>query len=257
MGEILGLGLTHFPPLAWPDEMMDRALQFALADPAVPDAVKAGEGWPAGMREEYDRDRVTAAGGHRAALVAGCERVRSAARRVRAGRRGHLGRRPVRAVPRGRRACVLRDRRRRADVPALALAVGRGGSERVGRADRHVVPRARQRTVRPRARLGAARRRRRRRICLRAARRLAVPACDRQHGAVPRLRAARLPARHRADDRELLRTAGDRPPRRDGPLRPRRGGPAARPAEPVAATLRRGRTCCRSRLRRRATCGSR
>jgi len=78
MGEILGLGLTHFPPLAWPDEMMDRALQFALADPAVPDAVKAGEGWPAGMREEYDRDRVTAAGGHRAALVAGCERVRSA-----------------------------------------------------------------------------------------------------------------------------------------------------------------------------------
>ena len=42
MGEVLGLGLTHFPPLGWPDESMDRALQFAFADPSVPDAVKAG-----------------------------------------------------------------------------------------------------------------------------------------------------------------------------------------------------------------------
>ena len=57
MGEVLGLGLTHFPPLGWPDETMDRALQFAFADPSVPDAVKAGEGWPDGMREEFDRDR--------------------------------------------------------------------------------------------------------------------------------------------------------------------------------------------------------
>lgn len=78
MGEVLGLGLTHFPPLAWPDEMMDRALQFAFADPAVPDAVKQGEGWPEGMRAEFDRDRLEAAADHRAALVAGCERVRAA-----------------------------------------------------------------------------------------------------------------------------------------------------------------------------------
>ena len=63
MGEILGLGLTHFPPLGWPDETMDRALQFAFADPSVPDAVKAGEGWPAGMREEFDRDRLDGGGG--------------------------------------------------------------------------------------------------------------------------------------------------------------------------------------------------
>ena len=78
MGEVLGLGLTHFPPLGWPDETMDRALQFALADPSVPDAVKAGEGWPDGMREEFDRDRVAAAADHRAALVAGCDHVRAA-----------------------------------------------------------------------------------------------------------------------------------------------------------------------------------
>jgi len=78
MGEVLGLGLTHFPPLGWPDEAMDRALQFALADPSVPDAVKGGEGWPDGMREEFDRDRLAAAADHRAALVAGCDRVRAA-----------------------------------------------------------------------------------------------------------------------------------------------------------------------------------
>ena len=77
MGELLGLGLTHFPPLAWPDEMMDRALQFAFADPALPDAVKSGEDWPAGMRAEFDLDRVAAAGRHRAALIAGCDRIRA------------------------------------------------------------------------------------------------------------------------------------------------------------------------------------
>jgi hypothetical protein len=57
---------------------MDRALQFAFADPSVPDAVKAGEGWPEGMREEFDRDRLEAAAEHRAALVDGCDRVRVA-----------------------------------------------------------------------------------------------------------------------------------------------------------------------------------
>jgi hypothetical protein len=78
VGEVLGLGLTHFPPLGWPDDAMDRALQFAFADPSVPDAVKQGEGWPAGMREEFDRDRLEAAADHRAALVDGCDRVRAA-----------------------------------------------------------------------------------------------------------------------------------------------------------------------------------
>ena len=55
MGEVLGVGLTHFPPLGWPDDAMDRALQFGFADPSVPDAVRQGEGWPEGMRDEFDR----------------------------------------------------------------------------------------------------------------------------------------------------------------------------------------------------------
>jgi hypothetical protein len=77
VGEVLGLGMTHFPPLGWPDELMDRALQFGFADPAVPEAVRQGEGWPAGMREEFDRPRQEAAADHRAAMVAGCERLRA------------------------------------------------------------------------------------------------------------------------------------------------------------------------------------
>jgi hypothetical protein len=78
MGEVLGLGMTHFPPLAWPDELMDRALQFAFTDPSLPDAVKQGDGWPSGMRAEFDLDRSTAAAQHRAALVDGCDRIRAA-----------------------------------------------------------------------------------------------------------------------------------------------------------------------------------
>jgi len=77
MGELLGLGLTHFPPLAWPDDQMDKALQFAFADPSVPPAVKTGQDWPAGMRAEFDLDRLTAAAQHRAALVEGCDRIRA------------------------------------------------------------------------------------------------------------------------------------------------------------------------------------
>ena len=77
MGEVLGLGMTHFPPLGWPDELMDRALQFGFADPAVPEAVRQGEGWPEGMREEFDRPRPEAAADHRAAMLAGCEKVRA------------------------------------------------------------------------------------------------------------------------------------------------------------------------------------
>ncbi len=75
VGELLGLGLTHFPPLAWPDESMDRALQHMLADPAIPGPVKNGQGWPEGMSAQLD-ERLIAAAEHRAALVAGCEHVR-------------------------------------------------------------------------------------------------------------------------------------------------------------------------------------
>ncbi len=37
MGEIVGLGMTHFPPLAGRDEAMARILRRALEDPALPE----------------------------------------------------------------------------------------------------------------------------------------------------------------------------------------------------------------------------
>jgi hypothetical protein len=78
LGELLGLGLTHFPPLAWPDDQMDRALQFALADPGIPDSAKDPDRWPDLMRAEAAEDRLAAAARHRQALVAGTSHVRAA-----------------------------------------------------------------------------------------------------------------------------------------------------------------------------------
>jgi hypothetical protein len=79
MGQILGLGVTHFPPLSGPDENLGRILKRALDDPAVPERLRHPEGWPAAMREEYGDDAgLTAARHHREALVAGFRNARRA-----------------------------------------------------------------------------------------------------------------------------------------------------------------------------------
>jgi hypothetical protein len=70
MAEILGLGVTHFPPLAGRDEDMARILVRALADPALPEGYREPAGWPAAMREEWGDDQGrTAAARHRDFLV--------------------------------------------------------------------------------------------------------------------------------------------------------------------------------------------
>src|SRR5258708_30527951 len=69
MGQILGLGVTHFPPLSGPDENLGRILKRALDDPAVPERMRHPGCWPAAMREEYGADAgPTAARHHREAL---------------------------------------------------------------------------------------------------------------------------------------------------------------------------------------------
>lgn len=79
MAEFLGLGMTHYPPLAGTDERMAGLLRHALTDPDIPAAEKDPAGWPDRMREEWGDDQGTAsAPGHRAALVAGLSRVRAA-----------------------------------------------------------------------------------------------------------------------------------------------------------------------------------
>lgn len=79
MGEILGLGLTHYPPLAGHDDTMAGILQWTLDDPAIPEEMKRPSSWPEPMQREYGDDRgKTAATRHRAALRAGFERCRAA-----------------------------------------------------------------------------------------------------------------------------------------------------------------------------------
>ena len=77
MAEILGLGVTHFPPLSGTDERMGRILKRALEDPAIPEPLRHPQGWPAPMRQEYGNDAgVSAAERHRAALLAGFRNAR-------------------------------------------------------------------------------------------------------------------------------------------------------------------------------------
>jgi len=78
MAEILGLGITHYPPLSLPDTEMSGILRWTLDDPAIPASAKDPANWPAAMRAEWSDDfGARAAAAHRAALVAGLERVRA------------------------------------------------------------------------------------------------------------------------------------------------------------------------------------
>lgn len=78
MGEILGIGMTHYPPLIAPDEDRLIPLRRTLArDERVPAAMKDPSNWPEPMRAEYGADEgVTAAQQHRARLVAGFQKIR-------------------------------------------------------------------------------------------------------------------------------------------------------------------------------------
>jgi hypothetical protein len=79
MAEILGLGLSHYPPLCLPDADMASLLSWTLQDTSIPESARDPKNWPAAMRAEWAEDRgARAAAAHRKALVAGFERVRAA-----------------------------------------------------------------------------------------------------------------------------------------------------------------------------------
>jgi len=70
MGEILGLGMTHYPPLTGLDENMAAILRRVQQDPGLPARLRDPASWPAPMRAEYGADGGTAsAAGHRDALL--------------------------------------------------------------------------------------------------------------------------------------------------------------------------------------------
>src|SRR5438034_7138470 len=79
MAEILGLGMTHYPPLAGRDENMMGILKGTLRDPAIPAELKDPASWPKLMREEYGTDQgKAAAAGHRQILISGLDKIRGA-----------------------------------------------------------------------------------------------------------------------------------------------------------------------------------
>jgi len=77
MGEILGIGVTHFPSLAGKDEQMAGTLKRILQDPGLPAPYRDPESWPEAMRQEYGTDAgLSAARRHREALVAQFRKAR-------------------------------------------------------------------------------------------------------------------------------------------------------------------------------------
>ena len=70
MGEILGLGMTHYPPLTGHDRDMANILRTVLRDPGLPERYRDPASWPEPMRREYAEDGGTAAAAaHRESLL--------------------------------------------------------------------------------------------------------------------------------------------------------------------------------------------
>jgi hypothetical protein len=79
MAEILGIGVSHYPPLSLPDAQMAGILRRTLEDPAIPAHEKDPANWPAAMRAEWSTDYgARAAATHRAQMVEGLRKVRAA-----------------------------------------------------------------------------------------------------------------------------------------------------------------------------------
>src|SRR5881628_2362164 len=55
MGQILGLGITHYPPLSYKGNMTGR-IKLLLADPLLPAGLRSPEGWHPTMREQWSTD---------------------------------------------------------------------------------------------------------------------------------------------------------------------------------------------------------
>jgi len=78
MGEILAVGITHYPPLAGSDEVMAWILKRMLQNPHLPEKLRRVENWPEAMRQEWGTDDGTAAARlHRERLVQSLRRTRA------------------------------------------------------------------------------------------------------------------------------------------------------------------------------------
>src|SRR5215472_10176410 len=79
MGEILGIGVTHFPGLMLPDAYMSSFLTRTLKSQRIPPELKDPKTWPEPLRRELAaNENGGAAAEHRRRLVGGFREVRKA-----------------------------------------------------------------------------------------------------------------------------------------------------------------------------------
>src|SRR3954465_11575029 len=77
MGDILGIGVAHYPGLIQPDQQMAGLVDRTLNSEQVPDALKDPARWPEPMRKEW-ADPLASAREHRRRLVNGFREARKA-----------------------------------------------------------------------------------------------------------------------------------------------------------------------------------
>ncbi len=138
VGEILGLGVTHYPPLTGHDQDMAGILRTVMRDPGLPERYRDPSGWPEADAAGVRRRRRHGIGRRPPRDAGRALPPRAPApRRVPAGRGGDLGRRPARELHRRRHPAVLRARVRshRGEAPRARRA-----EQRVGRGAGHRVP---------------------------------------------------------------------------------------------------------------------
>jgi hypothetical protein len=76
MGEILGLGITHYPGLAYKGNLSSR-IHMMRADPVLPERLRSPENWPAPMREQWsDDDGLAHSDQHRQQMIDEFRRAR-------------------------------------------------------------------------------------------------------------------------------------------------------------------------------------
>lgn len=79
MGEILGIGVSHYPGPMVADAYMAAFLRRTLQSPRVPERLKDPKNWPEPMRKEWGEDEGTkAAGEHRERMTRAFRKVRGA-----------------------------------------------------------------------------------------------------------------------------------------------------------------------------------
>jgi len=79
MGEILGLGISHFPGFIYPDGNMSMRVKQTITSPRVREELKDPNNWPASMREEWpDNEGTRFAAKHRGQFVDGVRKARAA-----------------------------------------------------------------------------------------------------------------------------------------------------------------------------------